>query len=249
MNTRSRCRRNAAFTLVEAAVSIVIVGVMFVAALSTVGAAAQGRRVQAEWRRADSLARALLYEAQQCKYGSTGGSIVPGIVLGVGVRDRSSLTTLDDYSNITDSPPHARDGSSLPDYNGWSRTVSVDRVDPSDPFGAAAGASDKGLKRIVVVVRTPTGALTRLIAFRSRWSPSDLDVAVGQTRAQAAMVHLRLTGGTELFSGVILPNGPQLVQPTIIPVAVEPDVSGGADDLGSKGLVTGLLRGLLGRGK
>ena len=241
--------RRPGFTLVEAAVSIVIVGVMFVAALSTVGAAAQGRRLQAEWRRADTLARALLYEVQQAKYGSTGGTIVPVVVLGVGVTDRSPLATLDDYNGLIDSPPRARDGSLLSDYTGWSRTVTIDRVDPADPFGASTRSTDKGLKRISVSIRTPTGAQSKLTAFRSRWSPADLEVAPGQTRAQAATIRIRLAGGTEIVSGALLPNGPQLTESSVVAVDTEPEgiigqtVGAVTDTAGS------LLTKLLGGGK
>jgi type II secretory pathway pseudopilin PulG len=239
---RSAQRRGAAgFTLVEAAVSIVIVGVMFVAALTTVGGAAQGRRVQAEWREADALGRSLLGEVAQCTYGTTGGSIVSLVILGGGgPQDRRAWTTLDDYSGLIDSPPSDRRGGKLSGLAaGWRREVAVERVKPDDPSGASTRSTDYGLKRITVTVTGPTGKQTVLTTLRSRWGLPEAAVAANTTRVQAASVHMRLVGGGEIHGGGLIANGATLAG--IESLQAEPAPSGG--------LLGGLLDALLGGGK
>lgn len=236
------------FTLVEAAVAIVIVGVMFVAAITTVASAAQSRRVIAGWRRADGLARALLYEAEQCPYGTTGGSIVPVVVITVGTPTRASFTTIDDYNGYSESSATAQDGTALTGYAGWQRSVLVERVDPADPLGSSTRSTDKGMKRITVTVRAPTGETTSLTALRSRWSIADLDGTPGTRRAQAVTIHLRTSGGVDLYSGALVPNGPD-AGTAVAAAAADPKDVTAPEATGVGGLVTTLLGGLLGGGK
>lgn len=231
-------RLRPAFTLVEAAVSIVIVGVMFVAAVSTVAAAARSRSAQADWRRADGLGRALLAEIVHHPYGSTSGPIAPSIVLGAGVTDRRSFGVIDDYHGLTDSPPRQTDGAALGGFAGWSRAVSVQRVDPAEPLGASTGPNDHGLKRITVAVRSPSGRTFEYVALRSRWSVSDLDPSAAAGRAGAAVVRLRLVGGGEIVAGAWLPNRPLLPDNALVP-----DVAGGAGDNSLLGDLLGALGG------
>jgi len=237
------------FTLVEAAVSVVIVGVMFVAAITTVASAAQSRRLIAGWRRADGLARALLFEVQHCKYGTTGGIVIPINVLGIGETSRENLDTLDDYAGFTESPPAARDGTLLAGYTNWRRAVSVQRVDPADPLRDTTGSTDKGLKRITVVVRAPDGATTTLTALRSRWSIADLDIPPGQSRALAATLRLRTNNGIDMFAGTMAGNVPAAGAAinVVADDTIVPPVGGTAAE--TVGLIGGILGGLLGGGR
>lgn len=165
------------FTLVEAAVSIVIVGVMLTAAISMLGAAAGARRRTALWREGESLARALLVEVQQSGYGSTNG-LLPVHTFTQG-QNRSGWDVVDRFNGFTETSPTDRTGVELPGYQGWQRTVTVERVDPANPGGPPRIVTgDTGLKRITVTSIAPSGERTALVGLRSRWGL--VDAAAGQ---------------------------------------------------------------------
>lgn len=230
--------------------SIVIVGVMFVAAVSTLGAAAGARTVQADIRKADSLARALMAEVAQCKYGSTGGSIVAVRVLGAEGVGRLTWDTLDDYHGLTESPPAARDGVKLAGYTGWARSVNVERVDPADPGGASTRSTDRGLKRITVSVRSPSGKTATLVSLRSRWGVADAELAPGEARAQSLTLRLRVHNGPDLWAGTLVPNGIIGSAADAEGALIETEVgAAGTEGDGLLGIVGGVLGDLLGGGK
>ncbi|GEM_PF-1574688 len=210
MNHTSSHRSSArcAFTLVEAAVSIVIVGVMLTAALSMLGGAAQARRRTAAWRESESLARSLMCEVQQCAYGSTSGPLIT-ITLGV-ATDREGFATIDDYKGFAEQPPRSRSGTLLTGYTGWNRAVDLERVDPGDPTGAPrTGSSDTGLKRLVVTVIAPTGQRTTMTALRSRWGLAE--ASASRTGAMLSALDISLNAGLgvkTLYTSLTVPNRP-----------------------------------------
>lgn len=250
-------RNRRGFTLVEAVVCMVIVATMFVAALTTVAGAAQARAAQAGWRKADTLARVLLGEMQAQAYGTTGGSIVPLIILGQTPSDRLSYNDVDDYHDLNESPPLSRDGVKLPGYDRWRWAVSVERVDPADPLGASTRGTDKGMKRVTITVQGPhTGGddLT-LTMLRSRWSFADMAPLPGQARAHGAAVRIQMVDGGEVAAGAWLPNGPVMIVANDVAdagaTAVPSSIGGekAAESGGLVGVVGGVLGALLGGGK
>lgn len=235
-----------AFTLVEAVISIVIVGVMFVAALTTVGAAAQGRWVQAEWREADTLARSLLGEIACGGYGATSGAMV-SLVVGGAAQDRSAWNEADDYNGLVDSPPTDRTGTVLAGYSSaWRRQVKVVRVAPADPSGVSTGNTDYGLKRITVTVTAPSGKQTVLSALCSRWGCAQQSTPADVVQARAAVVRLRLDAGADIYAGTIIPNNAAV---TADPGLVADIAAGGGDvEAASGGLLSGLFKIVVGGG-
>ena len=121
-------RSGRGFTLVEAVVCMLIVATMFVAALTTVAGAAKARLAQAGWRKADTLARLLLAEMQSQGYGTTGGTIAPLLVLGQTPSDRLAYDDVDDYQDLSESPPKSRDGVHLTGYDRWRWAVRSTRT-------------------------------------------------------------------------------------------------------------------------
>lgn len=179
----SRDRSSPAFTIVESAVSVVIVGVMLVAAFSVVAAAAKSNRLQWELRAREVLGRALLEEMRQVAYSGPAATNVGvqvnllGLItvnLGGTAADplagRMGFDDLDDFNGYTDQPPTTRAGDKIAGYSGWRRRVTVERVDPANPAGAPV-AADAGLKRITIEVTAPSGKKSTLTTFRSAWSP------------------------------------------------------------------------------
>lgn len=249
-------RSGRGFTLVEAVVCMLIVATMFVAALTTVAGAAKARLAQAGWRKADTLARLLLAEMQSQGYGTTGGSIAPLLVLGQTPSDRLAYDDVDDYQDLSESPPKSRDGVHLTGYDRWRWAVKVERVDPADPLGESTRGTDKGMKRITITVQGPVGGgddLT-LTAFRSRWSFADALPPPGEARAHGASVRIEMADGGAVAAGAWVPNGPTMVVTNSIEggeTAVPASLGGenGTNSGGLVGVVGGTINSLLGGGK
>jgi MSHA pilin protein MshD len=214
------CRR-AGLMLVEAAVCVVIVAVMLVAALQTVGAAAQARQVQVNQCQGPALARQLLAEVRQCRYaeeipapttgagGAVGMTVMPAALgLDAGEADNKSralFDDVDDYDGLDDSPPRARDGTGLKGVSDWRRKVSVVYVQPDDP--SVVVFDDQGVKRITVTVTGPGGAATTLVALRTRYGGYDQLPRARTTYVTGVNVVLRLgEDGRRIHSGTGLAN-------------------------------------------
>lgn len=131
--------------------SIMIVSVVMLAALGTVGATHRLHRTGIDGPRAVLLAQDLMAEILLTPsfdepfgvidFGPEGAELATG---------RAAFDDIDDYHGWTRSPPEARDGSPLPDLEGWSRSVTVSFGNPAD-LGAESG-SDGGIKIIKVTV-------------------------------------------------------------------------------------------------
>jgi len=148
--------RRAAFTLIETVMSVLIVGVMLVAALETIGASARDSVLQQEQCKATALAEQLLSEIVPCRYAD------PNTEAG---ETRATWDDVSDYDNLNENPPTSRNGAPLAGYAGWQRKIQVHFVDPGNP--SLQAGSDSGLKRVIVTVVSPMGKTTTLTGLRS----------------------------------------------------------------------------------
>lgn len=166
-----RFGRSAGFSMVEVVVAIVIVGLMYVAAINTLGATRVGHYKIARQQRALLLAHGLMAEITQHPYwdrvnkaglGPAADETVPG--------DRSLYDDVDDYNGWSMSPPEAKDGTPLVGYDDWRREVDIVWVDPSS---LSEVGSESGVKRITVTVQERGVFVTELVAYRTlAWDES-----------------------------------------------------------------------------
>ena len=157
-----RHARRGGFTLVEAAVSVAVMGGLVVASLYALGGEARGRSVQTAGSVADGLAANLLSEILQGKYVDP-TSPTFGPEAGESNGTRSAFEDVDDYNGWTECPPQNKDGTTLTGYTGWRRSVVVAYVAPAT---LAVSASDTGLKKITVTVTDPQNRQTVVSALR-----------------------------------------------------------------------------------
>lgn len=169
------------FTLVEAAISIVLVSVLLVAALNTTGAAKLGQYNTLTRGRAHLLAEDLMAEIMRQSYADpeevgritlTDPPIVPcdlGKDSGESGGSRLDYDDVDDYHGWTASPPEQKDGATIPNLTSWTRSVNVERLDPANL--SLAPASELGLKRITVTVAHDGVPVTELVAFKGAGLP------------------------------------------------------------------------------
>jgi hypothetical protein len=127
--TRSR----SAFTIEEASLSTLIVGVMFVAALNTVGASRVTLYRASQVGRGQLLARLLTAEILEQSYKDPDGAPVFGREANESASPRTGWDDVDDYDGFSETPPTARDGTALADSTGWKWTARVEWVDPAAP--------------------------------------------------------------------------------------------------------------------
>lgn len=157
------CRN--AFTIVEAVISTVIVAVMFVAALSAVGASRVTQHRVALVSQGRLLVESLLSEVLRQNYEDPDGAAVFGLESGEPVTVRANFDDVDDFDGWSSSPPVDRDGTPLADSTGWKRTVHVEWVDPSDP--GQVKTVETGVKRVTVTVEYGGVPQASLVALRT----------------------------------------------------------------------------------
>lgn len=164
-----RCDR--ALSMIEAVISIAIVGVMMVAALNTVAASKLGQRKTGHRGKGALLAQQLMSEILRQSYEEPDDTPEFGRESSESGGDRADYDDVDDYDGWTSSPPEDKDGTEIPDLNGWQRSVEVDWValnDLNTPIGV-----DQSIKRIIVTVSRDGVPLASLTTVRTASGPID----------------------------------------------------------------------------
>jgi type II secretory pathway pseudopilin PulG len=164
----ARGNKHRAFTIVEASIATLLVGVLLSASMMAVGALAQSRRIQAERRAAYALAKQLMSEIMAMPFKDPDQT--PGFGPEAGETSRALFDDVDDYDGYTASPPTAKDGTPLTGYTGWTRSAAVVFVDPANPAVVVASST---LKRITVTVTMPSGKLVSIVGWRSQYGAYD----------------------------------------------------------------------------
>lgn len=130
-----RFRSARGFTQIEIVASTALLGVLFTAALTSV--AASRTRATSEMARlqGQSLANDLLAEILSLPAcdPENGASSTLGLESGEsdGVQ-RSKWDDVDDYHNLSESPPRNREGINITGYTSWSRSTLVERIRSSN---------------------------------------------------------------------------------------------------------------------
>ncbi|MBL8764523.1 MAG: hypothetical protein JNM07_09680 [Phycisphaerae bacterium] len=160
-----RPARRRGFSLVEAAISVVLVGGVVVASLGGISAALRSARAASDRARASQLAGDLMTEILSCPVDDpllpSGVTDAPPTTV-----DRRSCNDIDDYAALADTPPKDRDGTPISGYTSWSRRVTVQWVLAATP--ETPSNADTGLRRITVTVWRNGTELARLVGLRSR---------------------------------------------------------------------------------
>jgi prepilin-type N-terminal cleavage/methylation domain-containing protein len=152
------------FTLIEATVCTIVVGLMLAAALNASGAATARKRHNEDRTTGLWLAQSLMVEVIEKPYSDVGGLL--GLELGESQAQRSTLNDIDDYGGLLEQPPRNPDGSIIPGYTHWSRAVTVEWV-PVTNLKSKSNA-ETTIRRIIVTVRKNRKLVCELRAIRSR---------------------------------------------------------------------------------
>ena len=183
-------------SLVEVIVSTFLVGLLLVASLISVGASARTTYSATESCDAIYLAQQLIEEITILPCEDPNQTPVFGMESGESSVSaaRTQTDDIDDLKTWTESPPKDRSGNNLPNYNGWTRSVSVIQGTLSTD------------RKITVSVTAPSGRTTSLSAYRSKDGGSLQPQGVSQTLISWVGVTLQSGSGTGVSSGVSLIN-------------------------------------------
>ena len=173
---RRRGDRRRAFSMIETVLSIVLVGGLFIAALTTAGSTAAARRFQTNRNEGLLLAQDLMAEILQQAYEEPSGSVsILGIdltnLLGLDSGEllsngnRSNYDDVDDYNGWSGAP-QTKQGTPIAWASAYSISVTVVPVQLSKP--KLTSTIETGLKRIIVVVTRNNKEVARLSAYRSK---------------------------------------------------------------------------------
>jgi type II secretory pathway pseudopilin PulG len=157
--------RRRGLTLAEVVVSTLLVGIVLVAAMSSLGATVRGRTATSNAARAEQFAQELMSEIVAKPYIDPGVLPLMGPEVGEAAGNRLAFDDVDDYHNWNVSPLQDADGNVLPNTTGWRQAVTVEYVNPANPSNTTL--LDNGLKRITITISRNGAVMTRLVALRS----------------------------------------------------------------------------------
>lgn len=254
-----RISARAGLTLVEVVISIVLVGIMLVAAINTLGVAKGGQRLIYDERRANQLAEDLMAEILAQPYADetvlasiqqavlVNGSaydVVLGPESGEAKGSRALFDDVDDYNGWSASPPQARDGTKLAEFAAYTRSVKIELTKASDV--TATTSREEGARRVTVTVSRGGARVAQLVSV----------VALGPVPTQACVLPngscmdlptdlCAMIGGTALGAGTTClmdePEG-DYVAPAPEPIAYwEMDEGTGSTVVDSVGKHDGVL--------
>lgn len=154
------------FGLIEVVFATFLVGVVLAVSVRGFGQAvlrqAQLRDRQRAYQFGHDLMNEILMKAYQEPLTGTG----LGPDSGESSSQRSTFDDVDDYSGWSETPLKSESGTTIPNTNGWSRSVMVLWTDPDNPAEPVVG--DEGVKVVIVTVTSPTGVTVEVSAIRCR---------------------------------------------------------------------------------
>jgi PKD repeat protein len=150
---------------VEIVISILIIGVLMVAALSTVGMVERRQSYTANTVLAKHLASDLMQEILQQAFQEPILTPIFGPEPGESTGTRSKFDDVDDYLGWSESPPSDKSGVPYVGFTGWTRSVNVQWADPVTL--APTTAANTGLKLVTVTVAFQGQTLATLVGYRS----------------------------------------------------------------------------------
>jgi len=161
--------RRPGFTLVEAVISIVLVGVLLVAAINTLGATAVSKRNIEHQALGYTLAAELMAEILSQAYEEPVDNVAFGREAGESGGSRVDWDDVDDYGGWSASPPQTKDDEPLDGYDQWTRSVEVAFVKPTSLNELGANT---GVKRITVTASFNGVPAAELVAIRTQAWPN-----------------------------------------------------------------------------
>lgn len=169
-STPNAMTKAAGFSLMEAVVATLIVGVMLVAALRTVAASRTSQLTISDRAKGQMLAKDLMAEILTHPYIDPQGDAIPWVGANITQGEtagpgRSLYDDIDDFNFWSKSPPEFTDGTAMPDLTDWTRSVNVYWADPADL--SQPRITDTGVKYFEVTVKRGDRVVATLATIRT----------------------------------------------------------------------------------
>jgi hypothetical protein len=160
--------RAAGVSLIEVTAAVLLVSIMLAAAMRSVAVSKLVDYKSAQVARGKLLAQGLLAQILELPYQDP---LVVTVTLGPdaanGETSPANYNDVDDYNGWTESPPKNRDQTNISsDLSGWTRSVVVEWVSPSNLTGAAL-LSESHCKRITVTVSYNGTKVATMVGIRT----------------------------------------------------------------------------------
>lgn len=209
LNTKKTPRR-AGVSLIESAISTLLVGAIAVTSLQATHAIVRSQQETKFRVQAYALCEQYLTEVLQARYSvpESGGDASEPILndedtsppkdkIGA-VPPRESLVYLDEFHGRVESPPQRRDGTPIDDLgNGWQVAINVERFSPTQ--SPAPTTQDLGLKRVTVTVTDKMGNQYALSSFRAKLSAKELVPPAACELVRSVGIGLTVKGDNKSF--------------------------------------------------
>ncbi|MEO1584643.1 MAG: hypothetical protein AAFR96_08735 [Planctomycetota bacterium] len=170
--------RRRGIALVEAVLSVALVGGLLVASIALLSSTLAESRVGSDRSFGRSLASGLVEEisllpvvAEDLRSASAIEEATNEIAKELGVTAEELVTTrllfdeVVDYAGYTSAPPRFADGTPIPGTDGWTRSVEITEVSPAYIEGEAA--ADTGVYRVRVEATKAGRIAGEIIFYRS----------------------------------------------------------------------------------
>jgi hypothetical protein len=204
-------QRRAGVSLIESAISTLLVGSLAVTSLQATHAILRSQQEMNYRSQAYALCEQYLTEVLQASYSvpesSPAASEIPANdenspppsgKTNSGSVPRASLVYLDEFHGRVESPPQNRDGSLMTGLStGWQVSIQVERFNPTQT--PSSTSQDLGLKRVSVTVTDKTGTQYTLRSFRAKLSGHERIPAQACELVRAVGIGLNVEGSSSSF--------------------------------------------------
>ncbi|WP_442510616.1 PKD domain-containing protein [Novipirellula sp. SH528] len=155
------------FALLDSVVSVMLVGILMVAALQTIGASKRREAATLDRLLGQQLAGSMMNEIllQAYQEPETDESATFGLEPGESTGDRTRFDDVDDFRDWNASPPQDRSGVAIGGFDQWTRSVNVAWADPNTLETTTSVKT--GLKKITVNVSHDGRVMSSLVGYRS----------------------------------------------------------------------------------
>lgn len=193
-------------TLVEVAVSTLLVGMLVVASLQSVANIGRTWTTTNQLVDGQALAQELIREILAQNYSDPTDPNAKTFGPESGEATRASFNDIDDYFGWSESPVKNAAGTALTGYTGWTRSVLVQKIDTTGYFAVSNNTSDKGLRAVTVTVTSPTGKTTTAKVYRSNVGGTQQPISTDATFVTWVGCTLKLGTNSPSTTGVSLSN-------------------------------------------
>lgn len=159
-------------SIVEAVFSTVLVAVIVVAALGTVGASVSAQSRLTDHGQGQMLALDLMAEIMEQAFSEPDEASVFGPEATEQTGSRAAFDDVDDYHNWQDDPPTYKNGTPIPGFDEWQRSVNVQWVSPNNL--TQISLTNTGVVRITITVTHHGKTAAVLTAVRADRFPDPI---------------------------------------------------------------------------